>query len=95
LRPAEYRVQKLDAEFAVVLISCRGKRISHVPCRMQPTAKETQTQSKLIFKTLENRYFLSQVGPQGIFAEGELFEVTVQKKRSRSRAPRDDWLKCC
>src|SRR6266403_5671951 len=53
LPAGEYRVQKLDGSSAVVLISCADASASAMVLSNAAQAKETQTQSKLIFKRYE------------------------------------------
>jgi len=91
LPAGEYRVQKLDGSSAVVLISCADASASAMVLSNAAQAKETQTQSKLIFKRYENRYFLSQVWTAGSIRGRELLKSRAEKRDRAVRAPRDDW----
>ncbi len=87
LPAGEYRVQKLDGSSAVVLISCADASASAMVLSNAAQAKETQTQSKLIFKRYENRYFLSQVWTAGSIRGRELLKSRAEKDNAPSPAP--------
>ena len=84
LPAGEYRVQKLDGSSAVVLISCADASASAMVLSNAAQAKETQTQSKLIFKRYENRYFLSQVWTAGSIRGRELLKSRAEKEIAQS-----------
>src|SRR5882762_1863658 len=65
LPAGEYRVQKLDRNSAVLLIHCWDAKASALVITNAAQAKETQTESKLVFNRYGNRYFLSQVWNAG------------------------------
>jgi hypothetical protein len=65
LPAGEYRVQKLDRNSAVLLVHCWDARASALVITNAAQAKETQTESKLVFNRYGNRYFLSQVWNAG------------------------------
>jgi hypothetical protein len=65
LPAGEYRVQKMDRNSAVLLIHCWDARASALVITNAAQAKETQTESKLVFNRYGNRYFLSQVWNAG------------------------------
>ena len=84
LPAGDYRVQKLDGSSAVVLISCADASASAMVLSNAAQAKETQTQSKLIFKRYENRYFLSQVWTAGSIRGRELLKSRAEKEIAQS-----------
>src|ERR1700682_1797174 len=61
LPAGEYRVQKMDRNSAVLLIHCWDARASALVITHAAQAKETQTESKLVFNRYGNRYFLLEV----------------------------------
>jgi hypothetical protein len=65
LPAGEYRVQKLDRNSAVLLVHCWDAKASALMITNAAQAKETQTESKLVFNRYGNRYFLSQVWNAG------------------------------
>ena len=65
LPAGEYRVQKLEQNSAVLLIHCWDAGASTMVITNAAQAKETQTESKLVFNRYGNRYFLSQVWNAG------------------------------
>jgi hypothetical protein len=65
LPAGEYRVEKLHGNSEVVLIRCTDACGTVMVLSNASQAKETQTQSKLIFNHYGNRYFLSQVWSAG------------------------------
>ena len=65
LPAGEYRVQKLDRNSAVLFVHCWDARASALVITNAAQAKETQTESKLVFNRYGNRYFLSQVWNAG------------------------------
>ena len=65
LPAGEYRVQKLDRNSAVLLVHCWDAKASALVITNAAQAKETQTESKLVFNRYGNRYFLSQVWNAG------------------------------
>jgi hypothetical protein len=65
LPAGEYRVQKMDRNSAVLLIDCWDAKASALVITNAAQAKETQTESKLVFNRYGNRYFLSQVWNAG------------------------------
>ena len=84
LPAGEYRVQKLDGNSAVVLIRCSDASAAAMVLSNAAQAKETQTQSKLIFKRYENRYFLSQVWTAGSIRGRELLKSQAEKEIAQS-----------
>ena len=65
LPAGEYRVQKLDRNSAMLLIHYWDAKASALVITNAAQAKETQTESKLVFNRYGNRYFLSQVWTSG------------------------------
>src|SRR5437899_8400286 len=65
LPAGEYRVEKLNGNSAVVLIRCSDANAAAVVLSNAAEAKETPTQSKLIFTRYDNRDFLSHVWGAG------------------------------
>src|SRR5216684_4962145 len=55
LPAGEYRVQKLDRNSAVLLVHCWDARASALVITNAAQAKETQTESKLVFNRYGNR----------------------------------------
>lgn len=84
LPAGEYRVQKLDGNSAVVLIRCSDARTSAMALSNATQAKEIQTQSKLIFKRYDNRYFLTQVWAAGSNRGRELLKSHAEKEAAQS-----------
>jgi len=84
LPAGEYRVQKLDGNSAVVLIRCSDANASAMVLSNAAQAKETQNQSKLVFKRYDNRYFLSQVWKAGSIRGRELLKSQAEKEIARS-----------
>jgi len=84
LPAGEYRVQKLDGNSAVVLIRCSDANASAMVLSNAAQAKETQTQSKLVFKRYDNRYFLSQVWKAGSIRGRELLKSQAEKEIAQS-----------
>src|SRR5713101_2846395 len=84
LPAGEYRVQKLDGNSAVVLIRCSDANASAMVLSNAAQAKETQTQSKLVFKRYDNRYFLSQIWKAGSIRGRELLKSQAEKEIARS-----------
>ena len=84
LPAGEYRVEKLDGNSAVVLIRCADAKASAVVLSNATQANETPTQSKLIFKRYDNRYFLSQVWRAGSIRGRELMKSQSEKEISQS-----------
>src|SRR6266403_1429077 len=84
LPAGEYRVQKLDGNSAVVLIRSSDANAAAVVLSNAAQAKETPTQSKLIFKRYDNRYFLSQVWRAGSIRGRELMKSRSEKEISQS-----------
>ena len=84
LPAGEYRVQKLDGGSAVLLISCADASASTMVLSNTAEAREIQTQSKLVFKRYENRYFLSQVWKAGSIRGRELLKSQAEKEIARS-----------
>ena len=84
LPAGEYRVQKLDGNSAVVLIRCSDASAAAMVLSNAAQAKEPQTQSKLIFKRYENRYFLSQVWTAGSIRGRELLKSRAEKEIAQS-----------
>jgi hypothetical protein len=80
----EYRVQKLDGNSAVLLIHCSDASRSVMVLSNAAEAKEIQTQSKLVFKRYENRYFLSQVWKAGSSRGRQLFKSQAEKEIAQS-----------
>jgi hypothetical protein len=84
LPAGEYRVQKLDGNSAVVLISCSDATVSTMVLSNTSEAREIQTQSKLVFKRYENRYFLSQVWKAGSSRGRQLLKSHAEKEIAQS-----------
>ena len=84
LPAGEYRVQKLDGNSTVVLIRCSDAKASAMVLSNAAQAKETQTQSKLVFKRYDNRYFLSQVWKAGSIRGRELLKSQAEKEIAQS-----------
>src|SRR5260370_25911779 len=84
LPAGEYRVEKLDGNSAVVLIRCSDASAAAVVLSNTAQAKETPTQSKLIFKRYDNRYFLSQVWRAGSIRGRELMKSRAEKEIAQS-----------
>jgi hypothetical protein len=82
LPAGEYRVQKMDENSAVVLIRCSGPSASAMVLSNAAQAKETQTQSKLVFHRYGNRYFLSQVWSAGSIRGRQLLKSPREKEIS-------------
>src|SRR5258708_5916852 len=83
LPAGEYRVQKLDGNPAVVLIRCSGASAAAMVMSNAAQAKETQTQSKLVFNRYGNRYFLSQVWAAGSIRGRQLLKSSREKEISQ------------
>jgi len=84
LPAGEYRIEKLDGNSAVVLIRCSDASAAAVVLSNAAQTKETPTQSKLIFKRYDNRYFLSQVWRAGSIRGRELMKSRSEKEISQS-----------
>lgn len=84
LPAGEYRVEKLHGSSAVVLIRCSDRSASAMVLSNAAQAKETPTQSKLIFKRYDNRYFLSQVWSAGSPSGRELLKSQAEEEITRS-----------
>jgi len=84
LPAGEYRVEKLDGNSAVVLIRSSDANAAAVVLSNAAQAKETPTQSKLIFKRYDNRYFLSQVWTAGSIRGRELMKSRAEKEIAQS-----------
>jgi hypothetical protein len=84
LPAGDYRVQKLDGNSAVVLIRCSERGAAAMVLSNAAQAKETQTQSKLVFKRYDNRYFLSQVWTAGSIRGRELLKSHAEKEIAQS-----------
>ncbi|PYX84758.1 MAG: hypothetical protein DMG70_05605 [Acidobacteria bacterium] len=84
LPAGEYRVQKLDGNSAVVLISCTDASASAMVLSNTAQAKKAQTQSKLVFKRYENRYFLSQLWTAGSIHGRQLLKSRAEKEIAQS-----------
>jgi hypothetical protein len=84
LAAGEYRVQKLDGNSAVVLISCSDASASTMVLSNTAQAKDIQTQSKLVFKRYDNRYFLSQVWTAGSIRGRQLLKSRAEKEIAQS-----------
>ncbi len=87
LPAGEYRVQKLDGNPAVVLIRCSGASAAAMVMSNAAQAKETQTQSKLVFNRYGNRYFLSQVWAAGSIRGRQLLKSSREKEISQPPNP--------
>src|SRR3979490_10514 len=81
LPAGEYRVQKLDGNSAVLLIHCWDAKASALVITHAAEAKETQTESKLVFNRYGNRYFLSQVWNAGSIRGRQLPISPREKER--------------
>jgi membrane-bound lytic murein transglycosylase len=84
LPAGEYRVQKLDGNSAVLLIRCSDASKAAMVLSNTTQAKEIQTQSKLIFKRYESRYFLSQVWSAGSNRGREVLKSRAEKEIAQS-----------
>ncbi len=84
LPAGEYRVERLHGNSAVVLIRCSDTSAAAVALSNATQAKETPTQSKLIFKRYDNRYFLSQVWSAGSIRGRELMKSRAEKEITQS-----------
>ncbi|HKV62966.1 MAG TPA: hypothetical protein VJO16_13700 [Candidatus Acidoferrum sp.] len=80
LPAGEYRVQKMDGNSAVVLIRCSDTSAAAMVLSNATQAKETQTQSKLVFKRYDHRYFLSQVWTAGSLRGREIPKSHAEKE---------------
>jgi len=83
LPAGEYRVQKLDKNPAVVLIRCSDASAAAMVMSNAAQAKETQTQSKLVFNRYGNRYFLSQIWAAGSIRGRQLLKSSREKEISQ------------
>src|SRR5258708_12228294 len=88
LPAGEYRVQKLDRNPAVVLIRCSGASAAAMVMSNAAQAKETQTESKLVFNRYGNRYFLSQVWNTGSI-RGRQLPISPREKEMPQLAPNE------
>jgi hypothetical protein len=84
LPAGEYRVEKLNGHSAVILIRCSDANAAAVVLSNATQAKDTPTQSKLIFKRYDNRYFLSQVWSAGSIRGRELMKSRAEEEITRS-----------
>ena len=84
LPAGEYRVEKLHGSSTVVLIRCSEANAAAVVLSNATQAKETPTQSKLIFKRYDNRYFLSQVWRAGSISGRELLKSRAEEEITKS-----------
>ena len=84
LPAGEYRVEKLHGNSTVVLIRCSEANATAVVLSNAAQAKETPTQSKLIFKRYDNRYFLSQVWRAGSISGRELLKSRAEEEITKS-----------
>jgi membrane-bound lytic murein transglycosylase len=84
LPAGEYRVQKLDGNSAVLLIRCSDASKAAMVLSNTTQAKEIQTQSKLVFKRYESRYFLSQVWSAGSNRGREVLKSRAEKESAQS-----------
>jgi hypothetical protein len=84
LPAGEYRVQKLDGNSAVLLIRCSDASTAAMALSNTTQAKKIQTQSKLVFKRYDNRYFLSQVWAEGSIRGRELLKSRAEKEAAQS-----------
>ena len=84
LPAGEYRVEKLNGNSAVILIRCSDANAAAVVLSNAAQATETPTQSKLIFKRYDNRYFLSQVWHAGSNRGRELMKSRSEKEIAQS-----------
>jgi hypothetical protein len=84
LPAGEYRVQKLDGNSAVLLIRCSDASTAAMVLSNTTQAKEIPTQSKLVFKRYDNRYFLSQVWAEGSIRGRELLKSRAEKEAAQS-----------
>jgi|SRR6267378_2718809 len=84
LPAGEYRVQTLDSNSAVVLIRCSDAGPSAMVLSQAAQAKDTQTQSKLVFQRYNDRYFLSQVWNAGSIRGRQLPKSQAEKEIAQS-----------
>jgi hypothetical protein len=84
LPAGEYRVQKLDGNSAVLLIRCSDASTAAMVLSNTAQAKDIQTQSKLVFKRYDNRYFLSQVWTAGSIRGRQLLKSRAEKEIAQS-----------
>ncbi len=84
LPAGEYRVQKLDGNSAVLLIRCSDASAAAMVITNAAQAKELQSQSKLVFKRYDNRYFLSQVWTAGSIRGRQLSKSPQEKELAQT-----------
>src|SRR5438132_13852439 len=84
LPAGEYRVERLHGNSAVVLIRCSDTSAAAVALSNATQAKETPTQSKLIFKRYDNRYYLSQVWSAGSIRGRALMKSPPEKETTQA-----------
>src|SRR5258708_16888301 len=72
LPAGEYRVQKVDGNSAGLLIPCSDASAAAMVVTHAAQAKELPSQSKIIFKRYDNRYFLSPVLTAGSLRGNQL-----------------------
>lgn len=84
LPAGEYRVQKLDGSSAVLLIRCSDSSTSAMVLSNATQAKDIQTQSKLIFKRYDTRYFLTQVWSEGSNLGRQVIKSRAEKEAAQS-----------
>lgn len=84
LPAGEYRVQKLDGSSAVLLIRCSDASTSAMVLSNATQAKDIPTQSKLIFKRYNDRYFLTQVWSEGSSLGREVIKSRAEKEAAQS-----------
>ena len=84
LPAGEYRVQKLDGSSAVLLIRCSDSSTSAMVLSNATQAKQIQTQSKLVFKRYNDRYFLTQVWSEGSSHGREVIKSRAEKEAAQS-----------
>ena len=84
LPAGQYRVQKLDGNSAVILINCTDASTAAMVLSNASETKEIQTQSKLVFKRYDNRYFLSQVWKAGSNRGRQLLKSRSEREIAQS-----------
>jgi hypothetical protein len=84
LPAGEYRVHTLDNNSAVILIRCSDADQSAMVLSNAAQAKETLTQSKLVFQRYNDRYFLSQVWKAGSIRGRQLSKSRAEKEIAQS-----------
>ena len=80
LPAGEYRIQKFDAGSGVLLINCLDQSTPVMVLTFAAQANAPQSQSKLVFKRYDHRYFLSQVWTAGSIRGRQLSQSPREKE---------------